>query len=746
MNRHEITLLKRALLLALAAMTLLASFASCSRPDNETPAETTGEPIEDFVYTDVDYYDAEPLYEYLSKEDATVTSAEIERMHTWFEDNMLCVEEGKAPAFTFTYGGANLSTNMNQWTPKVTKSDSADGAESTYLIELTHKTDAVKVTCEAVLYHHFPSVKWTVYVTNTGSGDSRLLEGLTGLSHVFEMGDGSFDIQYNKGSADTTTDFLPLVGTLSKGRQTSFAARTGRASYQYLPFFNVIGEDVNLMYGIGWPGQWNSLVANVNGDAQITIKQEELSGKLRAGETVRSPQVYLQFTEGQSIKSNNVFRRWAEEKLYVSRQKPIFGTGAILPAGKNSEQGMAEQVDRMTGRKDFGADYFWGKEFWFELNNGTWIESTGNWYPNTETFTTDMSLIQAALERQGMGYILWFEPERVMPNTYLYNTYPQHLLTPGANTNGSNYGTRWRLWDFSDDEATEVMCQFIDEKIKTYGVSIYRQDFNTDPLNFWTQKDKTDGRKGFTENKYVVNFLSFWDYLLENNPGLIIDNCASGGRRICLETLSRSLILWRDDLCHDPIANQNQNYGLHHWVSYQGTQMPIREVVDKKAFLNGEADYAIYSSLYLMRSAWSTNYTCLYDYQNDTIQAGTYGANLDIYKEIQSFFKEDYYPLTSLTVANCEKTDVVVAEQYNRPADDSGMVYIAQRQGVEEKYVKLRLYGLDPAKRYAFTDADGSFDTIVTTGEDAMTNGVIFRSNRASKTAVVRIYTYTAVD
>ncbi len=39
-----------------------------------------------------------------------------------------------------------------------------------------------------------------------------------------------------------------------------------------------------------------------------------------------------------------------------------------------------------------------------------------------------------------------------------------------------------------------------------------------------------------------------WSELMQRNPGLTIDNCASGGRRIDLEICSLSYPLWRSDL------------------------------------------------------------------------------------------------------------------------------------------------------------------------------------------------------
>ena len=38
-----------------------------------------------------------------------------------------------------------------------------------------------------------------------------------------------------------------------------------------------------------------------------------------------------------------------------------------------------------------------------------------------------------------------------------------------------------------------------------------------------------------------------WDEILATHPGLLIDDCSSGGRRIDIETLARSFPLWRSD-------------------------------------------------------------------------------------------------------------------------------------------------------------------------------------------------------
>ena len=49
-------------------------------------------------------------------------------------------------------------------------------------------------------------------------------------------------------------------------------------------------------------------------------------------------------------------------------------------------------------------------------------------------------------------------------------------------------------------------------------------------------------RVGVTEMQDIDGLYTFWDELRRAHPGLQIDNCASGGRRLDVETMSRSVL------------------------------------------------------------------------------------------------------------------------------------------------------------------------------------------------------------
>ena len=72
-----------------------------------------------------------------------------------------------------------------------------------------------------------------------------------------------------------------------------------------------------------------------------------------------------------------------------------------------------------------------------------------------------------------------------------------------------------------------------------------------------------------TEIRYVEGHYAMWDELIARHPGLWIDNCASGGRRIDLETVMRSVPLWRSDTScgpGHPDWDQTQTQGLSLYI------------------------------------------------------------------------------------------------------------------------------------------------------------------------------------
>jgi len=73
-------------------------------------------------------------------------------------------------------------------------------------------------------------------------------------------------------------------------------------------------------------------------------------------------------------------------------------------------------------------------------------------------------------------------------------------------------------------------------------------------------------RQGITEIRYVEGLYATWDELRARFPQMYLDDCASGGRRIDLEMVMRSVVQTRSDSACAPGRadwTRRKTYGLN---------------------------------------------------------------------------------------------------------------------------------------------------------------------------------------
>jgi len=214
------------------------------------------------------------------------------------------------------------------------------------------------------------------------------------------------------------------------------------------------------------------------------------------------------------------------------------------------------------------------------------------------------------------------------------------------------------------------------------GVDLYRLDFNIDPLGFWRKADAPD-RQGMTENLHVQGYLAYWDELRRRHPDMLIDSCASGGRRNDLETLRRAVPLLRSDYQEpqnptDPkivIGNQGHTYGLSFWVPYYGTGQFANDTYAFRSHLCPAMGIGFVPG----KQDWECWQRAKEDWQ-------WAGPN----------FYGDYYPLTDYNLAD----DEWLAWQFHRPEADRGMVQAFRRPKCTKAQMWFRLRGLDRTGTY----------------------------------------------
>ncbi|MBI2842941.1 MAG: alpha-galactosidase [Armatimonadetes bacterium] len=647
------------------------------------------------------------------------TLDEMSRRHRWILDN-LGADSTRRP-FSFIYGGQSSDGLLGGWQQSFS-TRTIDDYRTERTITYDDPITQMQVRCVAVEYNDFPTVEWTIYFKNNGSANTPILENIQALNmSIGRSPNDEFLLHHNIGSPCTANDYQPLETILGSNATKRITAEGGRPTNSDLSYFNLeTSPSSGVIIVVGWPGQWAAQFTRDAGSGlSVVVGQETTHFRLYPGEEVRTPLMVLQFWNGDWIRSQNIWRRWM-----IAHNVPrpggqplaplIFGTDCYLNGNELILMNEAQEnlfIDRYV-EEDLHPDCWWMDAGWY-VNHGSWM-NTGTWEVDTERFPDGLRGVTDHARSHGMKTMVWFEPERATYPSWLNDNHPDWLLgTVGL----------WQLVYLGNPAAWQWAVNLIDTTFNQEGIDWYRQDFNWDPLPLWQGNDAAD-RQGITEIKHVTGYLAFWDELLRRHPDMLIDSCASGGRRNDLETLRRAVPLWRSDYAYSPPAMQCQTYGISMWMPYYGTGVghPYVSTCDPYTFRSETAPSVLW--------AW--------DMRRPDLDYDLMRSWMATWRELAPNCLGDYYPLTSYSTAS----NVWMAWQFDRPEVGEGMVQAFRRPDNTQLTVVFKLRGLDPAAQYTVSDIDsGLLGTV--TGSVLTDQGVAITITSQPGAAVV---TYKKLD
>ena len=608
----------------------------------------------------------------------------------WLNTHFLDTE-ARLP-FSFRYGGNDTAEWLATWHREMTPVPAPAGAAA-FRLNWTAPQPGLSVTCEVVRFQDFPAVEWTLFLKNTGAADSEVIADIQPLDlRLARTQDPEFVLHSNRGSSNEKADFTPVEQRLGPHAETQLACVGGRSSDGALPFFRLDYDGAGVLFGIGWSGGWAATFArDAENGIHIRAGMKQTRFVLHPGEEVRTPRILLFFSgETTAAGRQNQFR-----KFILAHHTPQHaGRPVQLPLAANSwfihnwGNGVTEENQKAFITRFVQAgiplECYWLDAGWYD-GVGNWAFDVGNWFPKKVAFPNGLRPLGDEAKRQGMGFVLWFEPERVYPGTWLYQQHPEWLIFPDEKTRQQRQRSvpqAEAVLDLGNPDAQHWLVEHVSGMIRENGITVYRQDFNFDPWEWWQTADAPD-RQGITEIRYITGFYAFWDALLQRHPGLVIDNCASGGRRLDLETVSRSVALWRSDYAFEPEGAQGHTLGLLSWLPCCSAACNTTDP-------------------YTFRSNLAAGMCLCWELEKPEFDLAAARRRVDEFLRLRPLFYGDFHPLTEPS----PNSDVWCAYQLNRPDLNRGAVLAFRRKNSPYAAGTFRLYGLKPEAQYHVHDVD----------------------------------------
>jgi alpha-galactosidase len=613
--------------------------------------------------------------------------------------------KGKIPPFSFVYGGKKSDSFIKSWQFKAEKLKPEDPSILEYIYTYSDKNSGLTVKCFVTSFSDFPAVEWVLKFSNSSAKNSLLIEKAAVADHSFLFeGKNTFILHYARGSNATRSDFQPVDKTMNIDEHIYMTPAGGRSSDNTaFPFFNIESSSkAGIMVSIGWSGKWFADVSQAD-EKTVSLRSgmEKMHLVLYPGEEIRTPKICMLFWKSEErMTGHNQFRQF----ILKHHSRQINGTFAEYPLSGSFDYGDPQPCNEYTClTEEFAValvkryqyfkilpELFWLDAGWYagcgwNKEKGGWWQNVGNWSVDRERFPNGLKPVSDAVHNAGSKFMVWFEPERVSPGTMIDREHSGWLIKLPGN---DNY-----LFDLGNKDARIWLTDYISDFLKNEGIDYYRQDFNFDPLPYWEANDKPD-RKGISEIKHIEGLYAFWDSLLVRFPNMLIDNCASGGRRIDLETTSRSSPLWRTDYQYgEPNGYQCHTYGLSFYLPIHGTAV---YKTDNYTFRSGLGGTAVMN--------WEVT-------GRDSESLPAIQKRIEDFKSLRPYYYGDFYPLTEGRDNTGDNR--WLAYQLNRPEQKDGIIVVFRRGGCQDESITVKLHGLKENADYELFYEDYGLRTTI---------------------------------
>ena len=640
--------------------------------------------------------------------------------------------KGQLPPFSFILDEKPSEEFLRSWRWSRTAPASTDKNVVLRTFTYTDPRSGLEVVCDVKGYPEFRAVEWVLHFHNTSAKNSGQLTRVkvADFDMVYPAA-GALKIHYAEGNKISKADYAPRTAEFRTEQPLHIEPHGGRSSEEAFPFFNLESEasQQGVMVAVGWTGTWFADLEKRD-PSRLTLAAGMLNTDLYLypGEQIRTPSVALMFWSGDRMNGHNRFRRLVlahhSRKVDGSPFYPLcsaFNYRDPQPCGEYSclTADWAIAMVRRYSMFELTPDVFWLDAGWHtgagDFRHGkSWANTTGNWTVDRERFPEGLKPVSDAVHEAGAKFMVWFEPERVVKGTQWATEHKEWMLDTEW-PEGSEQST-WYLFDLGNDEACDWLCKYYGDLIEENGIDYYRQDFNMLPAGYWRDADEP-GRSGIKEIRHIENLYKFWDYLLERFPGLLIDNCASGGKRLDWESIGRSAPLWRSDYYHydDPDGYQCHTYGLNFFLPIHGTGILLPDQ-------------------YSFRSSLSSALQCNWKVTEPGVSVLDMQQRIREYRDIREYYYEDYYPLSG--TGDLTGSDVWLAYQMHRPSDDSGIVVAFRRQDAPDAEYTVRLGGLTPDASYTLLDCDTQAETVRSGRE--LTEGLTLRLDNPKSSLLIK--------
>ena len=270
--------------------------------------------------------------------------------------------------------------------------------------------------------------------------------------------------------------------------------------------------------------------------------EEQFAYPLNAGEAFQAPEVIMSYSSEGLAKLSQNLHRCMRTHLCRGNYKE-----AVRPVLINSWEASyfnftGESLLKLAKQAAaLGIELFVMDDGWFGNRNDD-RRGLGDWKVNEKKLGCALGELIDKINKIGLQFGIWIEPEMVNEDSDLYRAHPDWaLVIPGRKP---NRGRHQLVLDFSRKEVVDFIYKQICDVLDQGNVAYVKWDMNRSLADIYSPTADSQGRVLYD---YVLGVYDFLERLMKRYPDILIEGCSGGGGRFDAGMLYYTPQIWCSD-------------------------------------------------------------------------------------------------------------------------------------------------------------------------------------------------------
>lgn len=437
----------------------------------------------------------------------------------------------------------------------------------------------------------------------------------------------------------------------------------------------------------------------------IGMSDTDFAWELKAGETVRTPDVYCGYTDGgfgtMSRSLHRLEHRYLMPKEFAGKPlKVLYNSwyATYFDVRCEDQMRLAEKAAAI------GTELFVVDDGWF-LGRDNDTKALGDWQTDPAKFPNGLQELIRHVKTLGMEFGLWIEPEMVNEDSGLYREHPDWVYR--FENRPILKGRNQYVLDLTNEEVVQFLIRTLDELLSENEISYLKWDMNRAMGETGNAGGNLLRRKEIWK-RHTDNFYRVAAELRRRHPKVELEACASGGGRADLGAMQYFDEYWPSDNTDplDRLAIQ-EHYSLLYPIKYMRAW--VTDSPDGWTKRSVPLSFALHAAM-CGSLGIGTNLN-----QADEEELAQIREQVETYKRIREVVQfGELYRLNSF------ERDDFHAVQYVKDRKSVVFAFLVHGRYGKSQY-RMKLRGLDPEKQYRVT---GSELELVKSGAFLMHYGV----------------------